>query len=53
MAGADWRQRKELGMFQRLLVPLDGSPQAERALPIAAELARAREGTLILSGLGF
>jgi nucleotide-binding universal stress UspA family protein len=27
-------------MFQRILVPLDGSPRAERAIPIAARLAR-------------
>jgi nucleotide-binding universal stress UspA family protein len=35
-------------MFQRMLVPLDGSPPAERALPVAARLARVLNGTLIL-----
>lgn len=35
-------------MFQRILVPLDGSPRAERAIPVAARLARASGGTVIL-----
>lgn len=35
-------------MFQRILVPLDGSPLAEGALPVAARVARAFGGTLIL-----
>lgn len=35
-------------MFQRILVPLDGSVRAEQALSIAARLARASGGTLIL-----
>jgi len=35
-------------MFQRILVPLDGSPRAERAIPIAARLARASGGSVIL-----
>lgn len=35
-------------MFKRILVPLDGSELAERALPIAARLARASEGVLVL-----
>ena len=35
-------------MFKRILVPLDGSERAERALPIAARLARASGGTIIL-----
>jgi nucleotide-binding universal stress UspA family protein len=35
-------------MFQRILVPLDGSTRAERALPIAARIARTAGGTLIL-----
>ncbi|HLZ58204.1 MAG TPA: universal stress protein [Ktedonosporobacter sp.] len=34
-------------MFQRILVPLDGSERAERAIPLAARLARASGGTLI------
>jgi nucleotide-binding universal stress UspA family protein len=35
-------------MFQRILVPLDGSTRAESALPVAARLARAYGGSLIL-----
>ncbi|HEV2236176.1 MAG TPA: universal stress protein [Ktedonobacterales bacterium] len=34
-------------MFQRILVPLDGSPRAEQAIPVAAHLARATGGTLV------
>ncbi len=36
-------------MFRRILVPLDGSAHAECALPIAARLTRALDGTLILA----
>jgi nucleotide-binding universal stress UspA family protein len=35
-------------MFQHILVPLDGSPRAEQALAVAAQLARASRGTLVL-----
>lgn len=35
-------------MFTRILVPLDGSPQAERAIPVAAKIARASNGTVVL-----
>lgn len=35
-------------MFQRILVPLDGSTRAEQAIPLAAHLARASGGTVIL-----
>src|SRR5438270_651111 len=35
-------------MFKRILVPLDGSVRAERALPIAARLARASGGSIVL-----
>lgn len=35
-------------MFRHLLVPLDGSLRAERAIPVAVRIARACEGMLIL-----
>ncbi len=35
-------------MFKRILVPLDGSPRSERAIPVAARIARASGGTVIL-----
>jgi nucleotide-binding universal stress UspA family protein len=35
-------------MFQRILVPLDGSARAERAVLVAARLVRASGGTVIL-----
>jgi nucleotide-binding universal stress UspA family protein len=35
-------------MFKRIIVPLDGSNRAERAIPVAARIARASEGTIIL-----
>jgi nucleotide-binding universal stress UspA family protein len=35
-------------MFHQILVPLDGSPLAERALPLARQLARTSNGTLHL-----
>jgi len=35
-------------MFERILVPLDGSPRAEQALPVAARIARASGGSVIL-----
>jgi nucleotide-binding universal stress UspA family protein len=35
-------------MFKRILVPLDGSERAERAIPVAARLARASQGTVLL-----
>lgn len=35
-------------MFQRILVPLDGSARAERAIPMAARIARAFHSTVIL-----
>ena len=35
-------------MFQRILVPLDGSTRAERAIPVAARIARASHGSVVL-----
>lgn len=35
-------------MFQRILVPLDGSARAEQALSVAAQFARLSNGTVIL-----
>lgn len=35
-------------MFKQILVPLDGSGRAERALPIAARMARASGGSILL-----
>lgn len=35
-------------MFQKILVPLDGSDRAERAIPIAAHIAHACGGSIIL-----
>ena len=35
-------------MFKRLLVPLDGSTRAERAISVAARIARASGGAVVL-----
>lgn len=35
-------------MFTRILVPLDGSTRAERSIPVAAHIARATGGTIVL-----
>ncbi len=35
-------------MFTRILVPLDGSLLAEKAVPVAARIARATKGTVLL-----
>ncbi len=35
-------------MFTRIVVPLDGTEHAERALPVAARIARATGGSLLL-----
>lgn len=35
-------------MFQRILVPLDGSASAEQAIPTAALIARAFDGTVVM-----
>ena len=34
-------------MFQRILVPLDGTEGAERAIPVAARIARATGGSIV------
>jgi nucleotide-binding universal stress UspA family protein len=41
------RLERNQTMFQRILVPLDGSKYAERAIPVAARLARASGGSLV------
>ena len=35
-------------MFKRIVVPLDGSIRAERAIPVAARIARASGGSVVL-----
>jgi nucleotide-binding universal stress UspA family protein len=35
-------------MFRRILVPLDGSTRAESSLPVAARIARASKGSIVL-----
>jgi nucleotide-binding universal stress UspA family protein len=35
-------------MYKRILVPIDGSARAESALPVAARIARASGGTVVL-----
>lgn len=35
-------------MYTRIVVPLDGSPRAERSVPVAAMLARSTHGSIIL-----
>jgi nucleotide-binding universal stress UspA family protein len=35
-------------MYTRVLVPLDGSTRAERSIPVAARIARATGGTVVL-----
>ncbi len=35
-------------MFKRIIVPLDGSSQAEQAISVAARIARANHGTIVL-----
>src|ERR1051326_2006182 len=42
------KTREDNTVFQHILVPLDGSPRAERAIPVAAHIARASGGTVIL-----
>jgi nucleotide-binding universal stress UspA family protein len=35
-------------MFERILVPLDGTKRSEKAIPVAARIARASKGTIVL-----
>lgn len=35
-------------MFQRIVIPLDGSTHSERAIPVAARIAHASGGTIVL-----
>jgi len=35
-------------MYERILVPLDGSTRAERSIPVAAQIAGATDGTVVL-----
>lgn len=46
--GLDRGHRKGCNMFDTILVPLDGSPHAEAALPYAAEEARYHGAELVL-----
>src|SRR3989442_1635743 len=39
---------RSIEMFGQILVPLDGSFRAEQALPVAARIARATGGSLLL-----
>jgi nucleotide-binding universal stress UspA family protein len=39
---------RSIKMFERILVPLDGSARAERAIPVAARLTRASGGVVVL-----
>jgi nucleotide-binding universal stress UspA family protein len=47
-AGTDTDAAPSLADQPRLLVPLDGSPFSEQALPVAADVARAVQGRLVL-----
>jgi nucleotide-binding universal stress UspA family protein len=40
-------ERSTNKMFKRILVPLDGSKRSERAIPVAARIARATGGTIV------
>jgi nucleotide-binding universal stress UspA family protein len=44
------RRKKEerKNMFKRILVPLDGSERAEQAIPVAARIAKATAGSIVL-----
>src|SRR5580700_6400303 len=40
-------------MFHRILVPLDGSEQAQHAIPVAARIARTTGGSIMLLQIVF
>ncbi len=48
MHTADKDVERRYIMLKRILVPLDGSKRAEQALPVAARLARASGGAIVL-----
>src|SRR5579872_7351907 len=48
MRASGKKMKRSVFMFQRIVVPLDGSLRAERALPAAARIARVTNGTLVL-----
>jgi nucleotide-binding universal stress UspA family protein len=39
---------RRITVHKRILVPLDGSARAERSIPVAAHIARATDGTVVL-----
>jgi len=43
--------KRRTGMFKRILIPLDGSRGAERAIPAAARIARACGSSIIVMGV--
>jgi nucleotide-binding universal stress UspA family protein len=45
---ADNGRKEGRRMFHRILIPLDGSERAQRAVPLAAQLARATGSTVVL-----
>lgn len=46
LAKLEKEERKD--MFKRILVPLDGSERAEQAIPVAARIAHATVGSIVL-----
>jgi nucleotide-binding universal stress UspA family protein len=41
-------KRRSAGLFQKIIVPLDGSPMGEAALPYVIEIAKAFKSTVII-----